>query len=204
MHLFFVHLNKQVTSKEVTKMFKMQIDEELSLALIDFSFAKQWLAIIKNEREYLSEWLSWPLDAYDESFYLDFTRSQLQLYAENKALTCIILYKDQYVGNVSFNSLNHELKCCEIGYWLSKKFQGKGIMSRSVTKMISLGFEKYDMHKIKIAVAIENRKSRAVPERLGFNVESIIIKREKMNGKLFDFVIYGISREDWYKLMNNS
>ncbi|WP_332420376.1 GNAT family N-acetyltransferase, partial [Vibrio metschnikovii] len=60
---------------------------------------------------------------------------------------CGMIYQDKLVGNISFNSINHQLKKVEIGYWLSSEYQGKGIVSKSVSKLVDLAFTELDMEK---------------------------------------------------------
>lgn len=108
-----------------------------------------------------------------------------------------MLYKDKLVGNISFNSINNELKKVEIGYWLSAEYQGNGIVTKSVSKLIEMAFTELNILKIQISVAVENQPSRKVCERLGFNLEGIITHAENLNGRVVDHAIYGLSRNIW-------
>jgi ribosomal-protein-serine acetyltransferase len=40
-------------------------------------------------------------------------------------------------------------------------------MTESVKDLIEVGFKYYSLNRIEIRCAVENRKSRAIPERLG-------------------------------------
>ena len=58
-----------------------------------------------------------------------------------------------------------------IGYWIAQAFQGRGIVTKSARKGVAYAFEVYGLWALRIAVAVENQRSRAIPERLGFVVE---------------------------------
>ncbi|CZF84459.1 MULTISPECIES: GNAT family N-acetyltransferase [Grimontia] len=174
-------------------MFTRQVTEDLAIALVQPSFAKNYYEIVCREREYLSHWLAWPPHANGEAFFETFVKSALHDYAEGKSLTCAMVYQDEIVGNISFNSINHELKKVEIGYWLSESFQGKGIASRCVQALIDIAFQELEMEKIQIAAATENLPSRKLAERLGFVLEGIITRNENLNGRVVDHAIYGLS-----------
>ncbi|PAJ73385.1 RimJ/RimL family protein N-acetyltransferase [Pseudoalteromonas sp. NBT06-2] len=178
-------------------MFTLEVEQGLKLVLIEQKFASQYFEIVNREREYLSQWLAWPPHANNEDFFLSFIRRSLNDYKDGKSLVCSMLYKDKLVGNISFNSINNELKKVEIGYWLSAEYQGNGIVTKSVSKLIEMAFTELNILKIQISVAVENQPSRKVCERLGFNLEGIITHAENLNGRVVDHAIYGLSRNIW-------
>ncbi len=178
-------------------MFTLDVDKELKLALVEPKFASRYFSIVSEQREYLSQWLAWPPHAKDEEFFLSFIRRSLHEYAEGKGLVCAMLYHDELVGNISFNTINHELQTVEIGYWLSYDFQGKGIVNRSVAKLIEMAFTDLNMQKVQISASVENQSSRNVCERLGFSLEGILTRAENLNGRIVDHAIYGLSRDKW-------
>lgn len=130
-------------------MFISQIDDEVALALLQPSFAQAYFSIVSRERDYLAEWLAWPLCADGEAFFSAFIESSLTKYAEGKSMTCAMLYKGEVVGNVSFNVISPALKKVIVGYWLSKDFQGKGIASRCVTALVDIAFNQLEMTKVR-------------------------------------------------------
>ncbi len=173
-------------------MFVRHLDENVSLALVQSSFAARYYQIVCREREYLSQWLAWPEHANGEAFFETFIKGALRDYAEGKSMTCAMLYRGDIVGNISFNTIDRELKKVEIGYWLSKDFQGKGIASRCVTGMVAIAFDELSMQKVEISAAQGNTRSRALCERLGFTLEGTIGNAENLNGRIVDHAIYGL------------
>ncbi|MBD1575684.1 GNAT family N-acetyltransferase [Vibrio sp. S11_S32] len=176
-------------------MFTIEIDSELKLALIERSFAHKYFEIVSKEEKYLSQWLAWPSHAKSEDFFLRFVRKSLLDYAEGKAMTCGIIYQDELVGNISFNSINHNLKMAEIGYWLRESYQGKGIITRSVSKFINIAFSDLNLEKIQISAGENNIPSRKVCERLGMKLEGVISNCENLNGRIINHAVYGLSKE---------
>lgn len=183
-------------------MFKLNIDEQLELVLVTPSFAKNYYNIVVDERDYLGKWLVWPKYADSEAFFLSFVNKSLDDYEKGKSLTCAIIYCDRLVGNISFNSISHELKKAEIGYWLSSKYQGKGIVTKSASKLISYAFEQLNMDRVQISVATKNTASRNVCERLGFEFEGAISNSENLNGCIVAHAIYSLSKTQWVETIN--
>lgn len=61
----------------------------------------------------------------------------------------------------------------DIGYWLADGFTGKGYVTRAAGMLVDEGF---DMGAVSVLIAHEegNEKSRAVPERLGFECAGVV------------------------------
>jgi ribosomal-protein-serine acetyltransferase len=63
--------------------------------------------------------------------------------------------------------------------------------------LIDNAFTKLNLNKIEIGAASSNKRSRAVPERLGFQQEGEIRDYEFINGRYLDRVIYGLKASEW-------
>lgn len=178
-------------------MFTVKVDNEIQLALIEPSFAAKYFSIVQCDLDHLSQWLVWPEHAKDEAFFLSFTTKSLHDYADGKSLTCGIIYKNEVVGNIGFNSINQTLKKAEVGYWLSAQYQGRGIVTRAVSALFEMAFTQMGMEKVQICAAEGNKPSRAVCERLNMELEGIITNAENLNGRIVDHAIYGLSKAQW-------
>ncbi len=176
-------------------MFTLDVEKDLALSLVEPKFAAMYLDIVSRQRDYLSEWLAWPSHAESESFFHCFIKRSLHDYADGKSLVCAMISQHQLVGNVSLNTINRDLGKVDIGYWLSREHQGKGIVTKSVTKLVDLAFTGFDMQKAEISVAVDNQSSRAVCERLGFRLEGVITRAENINGRVLDHAVYGLTRD---------
>ena len=45
--------------------------------------------------------------------------------------------------------------------------------------------------------AVENARSRAIPERLGFREEGVLRQVERVAGRMLDGVVYAMLADDW-------
>ncbi len=175
-------------------MFTRKINDNLSLALVQPSFAKHYLAIVEAQRDYLGQWLAWPHEELSEAFFIQFAKRTLQRYADGVSMGCAMIYQGDIAGNIGFNVIDHQLKKVKIGYWLREDLQGKGIVTQSVRALIDIAFNELDMTKVQIACAVDNHPSRSVCERLGFTLEGVITQAENINGRLVDHAVYGLKR----------
>ena len=107
-----------------------------------------------------------------------------------------IFYQDKIAGVLGYNRIDPVNGIGYAGYWLAQEYNGKGIMTESVKDLVQLGLEYYSLNRIDIRCAVDNHKSRAIPERLGFQQEGIIRGAEKVNGKHLDHVVYGLLQQN--------
>ncbi|MBA5761385.1 GNAT family N-acetyltransferase [Vibrio sp. 404] len=177
-------------------LFTLHVDDEIELALLEESFAREYSELVYTQLDYLSQWLTWPPYCQSEQDFRLFIQRSLEDYAEGKSLTCAIIYQNKIVGNCSLNDINHDLKRVKIGYWLSQEHTGKGIMTRIVRKLIDLAFTKYQLEKVELSAAVDNWSSRAVAERSGMILEGVISNSEKVGEHILDHAIYAIHRSD--------
>ena len=173
-------------------MFSLEIDSEIKLSLVNQSFASLYAQLAQENLIHLDQWLAWPQHCKTEQDFASFIRKSLHDYADGKSMVCGIFYNEALVGNVSFNTINYQLKKVDIGYWLTASVQGNGIMTRVCKKLIEIAFDELLMHKVEIAVATGNLASRAVCERLGLKLEGIISNAENLNGQIVDHAIYAL------------
>lgn len=88
-------------------------------------------------------------------------------------------------------------KTSEIGYWLSKEYQGKGIISDAVLALIPVAFEHQDIIRIQAGVFHSNLASRRVLEKCGFTLESIREKAIFKNDEFLDEYMYVLFRSEY-------
>ena len=60
-------------------------------------------------------------------------------------------------------------------------------------------FEDLELNRVEIRCATGNRRSCAIPRRLGFRKEGIIVQGQWVSGRPVDLAVYGILRSEWKK-----
>ena len=85
--------------------------------------------------------------------------------------------------------------CADVGYWLSERHQGQGLMTSSVEALMKFAFEEWHVKCIEIHCGENNFKSRAIPERLGFLNEGIsaVHPLVEVNGQMVRSITYSKS-----------
>lgn len=178
-------------------MFYYEVDAEIQLKLITPNDAEEIFTFVDRSRQYLREWLGWVDHTKTVEDTRKFAEMNLKKFANQEALDTAIIYNGQFVGKISINTINWNLKKAEIGYFLDESFQGDGIMTRAAKGIIDIAFNEYKLEKIEIHAAVGNTKSCQIPERLGFTKEGTIRKAEWLYDHYVNHVIYGLLVEEW-------
>ncbi|WDV45802.1 GNAT family protein [Clostridiaceae bacterium M8S5] len=178
-------------------MFLYEINSELSLKLIELKDAQTVFELIDNSREYLREWLPWLDFSTKVDDTIEYINMSLKGFAENKSMNTVIIFKEEIVGVAGYNIINHANKTVQIGYWLDKKYQGNGIMTKVAKALTDYAVNYLKLNKVEIRVATKNKKSRKIPERLGFVNEGCIRQAEWLYDHYVDLFVYGMLAEDW-------
>lgn len=178
-------------------MFLVKIDEEVTMRMLSVRDAKDLFSITESSRTHLRKWIPWVDEIKSINDTLSFIKQSFHIYAERGGLTAGVFYKKKLVGIIGFNQFDWKNKIGYMGYWLAEEHEGKGIMTRAVQSLIDYAFQEFGLNRIDIRAATENKKSRAIPERLGFTKEGCLRQAERLQGHYVDHIIYGILKSEW-------
>jgi len=184
-------------AKEMRTLFIYRIDPNTYLRILELRDAEQVFKLVDKDRENLAKYLPWVTSSKAMTDTEAFISAELGRYAKNNGFTSGIFYKDEFVGCIGIHDVNWSNKKTSIGYWLGSEFQGNGIMSLSCKGIVTYCFEHLQLNRVEIRARVDNIKSRAIPERLGFKNEGTIRQDEYNNGEFFDHVVYGMIASEW-------
>jgi ribosomal-protein-serine acetyltransferase len=177
-------------------MFFREINQDIRVSLTVPHYADELYALTEKNRAYLGRWLPWLDQVQEPGDTRSFIRTQLARFTRSEALHETIFYRNRIVGVLGYNLIDNDNGIGQAGYWLGQEFTGKGIMTLAVEDLTRLGFEYLGLQKVEIRCAVENVKSRAIPQRLGFQEEGLIRRGEMVDGRPLDHVLYGLLKEE--------
>lgn len=180
-------------------MFKIKVDEYLYLGLFEKRHAKELCELTNSSRQYLREWLPWIDFSQTVEDSEQFIKRSLDQFSNNNGFQLAICYRGKIAGVIGLHNINWSNKSTSIGYWLGESFQGKGIMSKSCSAVIQYCFNELRLNRIEISIASGNKKSQAIPEKLGFKKEGVLRENEWLYDKFVDHYVYSLIEKDYRK-----
>jgi ribosomal-protein-alanine N-acetyltransferase len=79
---------------------------------------------------------------------------------------------DEVVGQISLSEISRgAFQSCYIGYWVGRRYAGRGLMSDGLRQAVAFAFQTLELHRVEANIAPANKASRAVAARCGFRLE---------------------------------
>ncbi len=105
----------------------------------------------------------------------------------------IVNEKAEMVGYIDIKNIDWNIPKAEIGYFIDRDYEGKGISRKAVSKILEYCFDVLKLRKIFLRTHEANISSRKVAEKNGFEVEGIIRSDYKTtDGTVVDLMYYGL------------
>jgi len=170
----------------MTKLFKKLVTDRLIIKPLILNDALVYHAAEIASVDAMASYWSWvdknkPLSSI-EDFLQDVENTHAQ---DNPSMMFFgIFHKNDnaFCGCIWYSGINWFVPKFEIAYWQASSQCGNGYMTEAVNALSRLTFDLYQAKRVEIKIFVNNRKSRALAERLGFKFESI------MKNYFIDFV----------------
>lgn len=100
------------------------------------------------------------------------------------------------LGMVSLHRIDWLRRSGGVGYWVRRSQQGRGIAPEAARAMLDVAFIECGLHRVEVLVALENKPSQRVAEKVGFIREGVARGAEFVNGRYLDHIQYALLRGD--------
>lgn len=175
----------------------MKVGDKIELQLLSLEHRDGLFGLVDANRAYLREWLPWLDMNRSANDTESFIRSVIAQRESGKGPQYAVFYETSICGVCGFHPIDASNNIGSIGYWLGESYSGKGIMTQAVKALLEVGFHEYHLNRLEIACAMDNHRSRAIPERLKFELEGVLREREYLYGKYVDIVIYSMLASEY-------
>ncbi len=151
-------------------------------------------AAVEAERERIGPWMPW----VEATRSIEDERRWLEgVLADERGLDGCGIYVDgAFAGGVGLMRDPFGI-VGELGYWIVSEHEGHGFVTRACRALIGIAFGELGLHRVAIRAGVENLRSRAVPERLGFTREGIHRGEGRGSDGFYNLVVYGLLEDEW-------
>jgi RimJ/RimL family protein N-acetyltransferase len=158
---------------------------------------------VEESREHLAPWMPWvgrytaPRDA------LASIRRFQSRWITREDLTVGIFDHTgrRMIGGTGLHRIDWQIRRFEIGYWLRPSAEGHGYATEAVQLLTRLAFDSLAANRVEIRMEVENTRSRAIPDRLGFQLEGRLRRAAPgVDGQPRDIWLFSLLREEFDSL----
>jgi ribosomal-protein-serine acetyltransferase len=178
-------------------MLRHEIADHVELRLLQLHHAGEIFSVVDQNRDSLRQWLPWVDRTHGPDDTRSFIEKSLNEFASGTGLALGIWCGGQFAGTVGCHPFDLANRRAEIGYWIARQWQGRGMVTAACRAVIDHLFQDLGMHRIEIRADPANDKSRRIPERLGFVQEGVAREAQYRNGSWHDLVVYSLLRDEW-------
>lgn len=138
---------------------------------------------------------------YTEEFWRNRIPKHIEAFLADQAVRLYMFdieNNKRVFGTLEFSQISRgPFQSCYLGYGISKKHEGKGLMFESVRAAIRYAFQDLNIHRIMANHLPENERSARLLSRLGFQRECVAKEYLRINGVWRDHVLNSLHNPDW-------
>lgn len=178
---------------------ELKVSEDLVLYLPTISDAPILFELVEKNRDRLVQFLHWANKSITIEDSLKNINERIEGFENKTSLALLIKSKDVCVGSAGFVKISQDDKTAEIGYWIDKDSEGKGIVSSCVKKLLDYGFLELGLHRIMIKANSNNTRSLSIPKKFHFAHEGTMREDyfDKNNEKYSNTEIFGLLKDEY-------
>lgn len=179
-----------ITQRTVTRRFKEQDGELL------FQF-------IQNNRERMEDRFSELAGIHSAEEATAFIHRKLAEWYLQERFSFAVWDNESanIIGYIELNRLDWSIPKSEALLLIDRKFEGQGIMTEVVLKMLSFAFEQVRLKKLNLIIAADNYAAQRLARKAGFRREGDLRNElKKTGGELSDAMLLGLTDQDYFKV----
>ena len=178
-------------------MLPVALDARRSLRPVSWCDVDELWALFSSNEEHLAPWLPWARGSQQRERAEKFVIDALAQARRGDGVQLAITQFGRIIGIAGYHYVNRAQCSTSIGYWLHAGAQGRGTMTLAVARLVDHAFGAWELNRVEIRAALHNRRSRAIPERLGFVNEGIMRAGERIGDGFLDLAVYSMLACDW-------
>ena len=151
------------------------------------------LAAVTASYPELHRWMPWAKDPYGIEEARSFCADSQTKLKEGVDFTALLTLRDSgaIIGSSGLMGADPAVPSFEIGYWAHTAYTGQGYVTEAVIALTRLAFKGCAAKRVELKIDENNRRSQAVAERLGFELEATLKAASQDNtGKVVSTRIY--------------
>lgn len=171
--------------------FSIVLDDNSDLVLREPWTVDGMHALTTKNLDRLRQWEPWAQGDQTHEGLVRYTQHELNEWVAGRSLPVAIRRGDALVGSVGAR-IDSYAGIAELGYWIDEDEEGKGLVTLAASALIDHLREDRRLRRLEIRAAVENTRSCAVAERLGFEREGTLRRAQQVGDRVHDVALYAL------------
>ncbi len=178
-------------------MLVLPVSDQIILQVPGQEAAAETAALVRRNLEHLQAWMPWAVDDYSTKHAAEWIATVGSVDGESSAIGFLVRENNVMIGTVGVHDIDRVNRHAKIGYWIDRDHEGRGIVTMSCRSLLGYLFDTMELDRVQINCNVDNSRSRAIPEKLGFSYEGTLREVELLRGELRDQVVYSLLKREW-------
>lgn len=173
-------------------------DDELVLRPLRRTDAREWRAVRAADADWLEPWEATAPDvATPVPGFAAMVRSLNRQARGGRALPFVIEVDGTLAGQLTVSGIAWgSLRSGHVGYWVSRRFAGRGIAPTAVALAVDHCFRGLGLHRVEVNIRPENTASLRVVHKLGLREEGLRRAYLHIDGAWRDHRSFAVTAEE--------
>lgn len=180
-------------------MLKLEISEGLYLRSFNIDDTEMLMACMQANVDHLQKWIPWVNPQSHVGQVQEFIHQQTQALEHQEGMMLGVIFEEELAGMAGLQHWDHAVSMAELGFWLSQEHLGKGLMSKTLGRLLQFGFSEMQLQRITATFPITNLSAHKLLERSGFKLEGVLRHHMLHHGLKTDMVVMGYLTEEWIR-----
>ncbi len=174
-------------------------DDVITLRPYEFGDEHELHKAVKESLPELEPWMSWANNSYSSETALNFI-TLARAYWTSGVMYAFAITDTQtgeFLGGCSLSHIHPIYHFCNLGYWVRTSRQRNGIAGRAAKLSARFAFEKVNLIRAEIVIAVGNEASKCVALKIGAHEEGILLNRMVIGTSISDAYMFSLLPSDF-------
>ena len=155
-------------------------------------------AAIEETLADLVPWLPWARPEHSRTDTRRYLRAARAAWTRRSSFEFVLEERatGRIMGMTSVHRIDWTRRCAGVGYWVRRTAWSHGYATEAADAALTHAFRTLLLHRVEALVALANKSSQRVVEKLGFTREGIAREAEFIDGRFLDHYQYSLLEGD--------
>ncbi|WP_456786184.1 GNAT family N-acetyltransferase [Cellulomonas sp. P5_C5] len=167
--------------------------------LLSVDDVEEVTSLLRENREFMAPWDPTRADEYYlVEKQLEIAEQNLEAHSQGTMLPLVVLDDTGAIaGRLNLNGITRgAFQSAALGYWVSKRANGRGLATRAVADVVALAFGELGLHRLQAETLFANAASRRVLSKNGFRLFGVAPSYLRIHGRWQDHMLFQLIADE--------